>query len=369
MARNIRRAARWVRRPVLAGLLFPLWLSAANLYQAGVPVSGTGVEERNQAIGQALKAVLVKLIGRRDNVEGEAVRALAAEAPNLVQQYRYETLPTAAGSGEAPERLLQVRFDSASLRQALRERGLPVWGGTRPSLLLWLGVEGRDGRRFVQADTDGDIIGAASAVSDKRGLSFLFPLLDMEDFSRLSPSDLWGGFDERITEASRRYGADLVLLGRLTATGSGWQGQWQLLGEARDNAAWRSSAANPEQAVEEGLQQAADRIAERYAPATLAAGGDQSLVLVRGVHGLEALKVVEQLFVSLDAVHRATLTRVEADRIWLRLSLAGTPDAVARGATLGGQLTLAAAVQPLPGPPPGPETAATIPDLVFDLHR
>ncbi len=353
---------------MLAVLLLPLWLQAADLYQAGVPVAGTGVEERNQAIGEALKAVLVKISGRRSSAEGEAARTLSGEAPNLVQQYRYEAMPAIADSTEPPGRLLQVRFDSASLRQALRERGVPVWGGTRPSLLLWMGLEGRGGRRFLQPEADAELTDTARRVANERGLPFLFPLLDMEDFTRLSPSDLWGGFDERVREASRRYSADLVLVGRLSKAGSGWQGQWQLL-DNQGSEQWQSRADTPAQAAEAGLQEAVDRVSNRYAPTALAAGSEQTLVLVRGVHSLSSLKAVEQLFTSLDVVQSTGLIRVEPDRIWLRLSLAGGTDGVARGAILGGLLTPVPAEQYFPTSTQGSESAASVPDLVFDLTR
>ena len=59
-----------------------------DLYQAAVPVSGQGVEERNSAIGQALERVLVKITGSRSVGDREAARELTGEAAGLVQQYR-----------------------------------------------------------------------------------------------------------------------------------------------------------------------------------------------------------------------------------------------------------------------------------------
>jgi hypothetical protein len=158
-----------------------------------------------------------------------------------------------------------------------------------------------------------------------------------------------------------------VLVGRLAKVGSGWLGQWQLL-DPQGNVSWQSKAGSAERAAEAGLQEAADRIAERYAPIALASGGDQTLVLVRGVHSLSALKTVEQLFTSLDAVQTTALTRVEADRIWLRLGLAGTPDSVSRGAALGGQLRAVPVGQQIPATAPGPDASAPVPDLIFDLN-
>ena len=359
------RSSLVARGLIAASLLLPGWLIAASLYQAGVPVAGTGVEARNQAIGEAVKSVVVKVSGRRNAGDDTALKALAGEAPALVQQYRYET---STGSEDTAERRLQVRFDESSLRQAMGKYGIPVWAGTRPSTLLWLGIDSSKGRRFLQAETDSTVTDALQRAAEQRGLPLLFPLLDMEDFSRVSPSDLWGGFDERLEQASSRYDADLILVGRLGKTGSGWQVQWRLL-DPQGNQEWRSQAADAGLAATAGLQEAADRIAQRYAPTAMAVAGDTTLVQVLGVRDLQTLKSVETLFSSLDAVQASALTRVEPDSIWLSLNLAGAPDAVARGATLGGTLTLAPA-RPEP-PTTGGATMPTtpLPDLIFQVRR
>ncbi len=124
-----------------------------GLDQAVVPVRGQDVEELNNAMGQALKQVLVKITGSRSVGDREVTRELIGQAVGLVQEYRYEVPAAGATGGQTAGRLLLVRFDSHALHQALRDRGLPVWGATRPTLLLWLGVEQEGQRRFFQPET------------------------------------------------------------------------------------------------------------------------------------------------------------------------------------------------------------------------
>ena len=333
-----------------------------DLYQAAVPVSGQGVEERNSAIGQALQRVLVKITGSRSLGDREAARELTGEAAGMVQQYRYEVAPAAADGGQTAGRLLLVRFDSHALQQALRDRGLPVWGATRPTLLLWLGVGQGGQRRFFQSESDADLAQVVDRVGRERGMSFLFPLMDVEDLTRLQAGDLWGGFESRVRDASERYGADLVLVGRVDDAQAV---AWQLLHADRVER-WQSRGQSGAEAMAEGLQEAVDRIAARYAPVAASGGVDGVLVRVRGVRDLHGIVRVDRFFKSLDAVERVVLEQVEPEQALFRLRLRGGAEALARSASLGGVLS----AEPLDPALPGVDAQSTeLPDLSFRLRE
>ena len=51
--------------------------------------------------------------------------------------------------------------------------------------------------------------------AERRGLPLAFPLLDTEDLARVTFPDIWGGFDELVLDASQRYEASSVLIGRV----------------------------------------------------------------------------------------------------------------------------------------------------------
>lgn len=333
-----------------------------ELYQAAVPVSGQGVEERNGAIGRALERVLVKITGNRSVGDRKVARGLIAEAAGLVQQYRYEPVPAAVGDAHSAGHLLLVRFDARALRQALRERGLPVWGATRPTPLLWLGVEQGGRRRFFQPEIDADLARVVDRVGRERGIAFLFPLLDLEDLTRLRAGDLWGGFASRVRDASERYGADLVLVGHVDAAGSG---AWQLLHAERIER-WQSRGRDAAEAMAEGLQEAMDRIAARFAPVAAPGGVDGVLVRVRGIGDLHGFVRVDRFFKSLDAVESVALEQVGPEQALFRLRLRGGAEALARSASLGGVLS----AEPLGAALPGVATPpAKPPDLSFRLRE
>ncbi len=346
-------------------ILVSLWLFCAtalaqemDLYQAAVDAQGRGVDERNASIATALEKVVIKLTGSRSSSTLEAARGLGGKAADLVQQYRYSAHPS--GDAEAGW-LLWVRFDPGATQRAMREAGLPVWTGNRPSILLWLGTEKAGDRRFYQAETEPALAEAIERVSRQRGMEFLSPLLDLEDMGRLKPVDLWGGFETRVREASGRYAADLILVGRLARAGRTTHGEWQMLHSAQAET-WRESGASVEQALELGLNSAVDRLARRYAPLSTAAGGDSVLVLVRGLVDMHGYLAVMGYFNAADGVESLGPLLVEADQALFRLRVEGGADALRRSASLG-RLLMPEANTTVGSPAP------LTPDLVFRLAR
>src|SRR5690606_29456071 len=138
-------------------------------------------------------------------------------------------------SGSVDRDSVFVEFYSNRIEQELAALGRRVWGPERPLTLLWIAIDNGDGER-VLLSSDGvgiggladtvDLIGVSpemtaladdiraqiQAIADERGLPIAFPLLDLADLTSVMPADIWGGFDEPVTQASERYGADAILI-------------------------------------------------------------------------------------------------------------------------------------------------------------
>lgn len=176
-------------------------LKVSGLYQATVPVSDESAATRNPAIKQALLQVLVKLTGERNISKTSGIGPIIERPERFVQQFRYRQT-TDAENQQAPTPELWVQFDETALNDALRSYGLTVWGKERPSILVWLAHEDNQVRRLVSFEETPKYMTMLDQRAAARGLSLLFPLLDLEDTSRLSVSDVWGGFKEPIIAAS-----------------------------------------------------------------------------------------------------------------------------------------------------------------------
>ena len=262
--------ARFSLPAPLAGLLLlfsllPVMAHAVTgqeLFESEVPVSSQQPAERSAAMQQALADVLVRVTGQRELPQQAAGRALLDNAGSYLQQYRYFTVP-----GSAPPRLMmRARFDGEAVRQALRQQGVAFWGDAeRPDTLVWLAVEDR-GRRYIVAEKDGTPAGQQlEQASRQRGIPLLFPLMDLEDQSKVRFSDIWGGFFDHAREASRRYNPQAILIGRLNRSPTGsWVARWDLQ-VAGSPSSWSNSDNQLAGVLNNGIDNVADTLASRLA--------------------------------------------------------------------------------------------------------
>ncbi len=294
-----------------------------GLYTARVPVASGDEAARKPAIRAALARVLVKLTGRRDVGRDPRARELLDHAEDWVSEYRYLAQPEGTEGY-----LLEVRFQPARVRAALRKAGLPMWPTPRPGILLWLAVEEAGARRLLESADPA--LEAAARTARERGLDLLLPLLDLEDRSRVQATDLLGGFDESVREASERYTPDGVLIaaGKRTRDGT-WRMDWRLyLGEARLD--WRTRDTPLEAAVTEGIQVLADRLARRTSPAS----GQEArqgvlLVAVDGVNSLAAFAQVHRFLAQSSVLQQVRPWRIAPGTVVFHTSTQD-PEGVAR---------------------------------------
>jgi hypothetical protein len=309
----------------------------SDLYSAEVEVSGPQ-RDLDSAFADALAQVVVKVTGRRAGEVAASLPSLGDPA-TLVQQYRN------ISPGQ-----LSVGFDALALRRALDAAGLPFWGEERPATLVWLAMDAGRGQRDILAAADqelpvnatGDDAAAAarSVLLDSaaaRGLPLILPLVDGEDLQLVNFADLWGDFTEPVLEASQRYRADAVLIGRARGTDlETARVRWSLLtGDERID--WNGSVAS-------GPDEAADILAARLAAGPGAARA--LLVAVEGIDSLANYGNVTQYLSALSNVDACEVVEVAGDRVLYNLRVRGDVDQLMRVIAL---RRLLAPVDPVPG--------------------
>ncbi len=318
----------------------------SGLYDAEVRVFSQKRSERSLAMISALAEVLAKVSGQRDVIKVGNVAKAAKKPARFLQQYRYRALSDEERQREleivepgADPQIVNFRFDKAAVDKLLRENDLPVWGATRPATLVWLAVEDEGRRYMVGSDSIEPLREQLLRESRRRGLAVLLPLMDLQDQRALSFADVWGGLRDSIDQASQRYRAEAVLVGRLYRPGGGeWQGQWTLL-EGGFLQSWRGVGVLPTELLDEGLAGAIDVLASRYAPV---AGQQQAgflPVTVTDVRNLDDYARVSRYLKSLQQVSQVHTTRVEADRITFELDVQGSPESFSKTVSLGNVLT------------------------------
>ncbi|MGB1800070.1 MAG: DUF2066 domain-containing protein [Gammaproteobacteria bacterium] len=312
-------------------------IKVSGLYQATAPVSDESIAKRKPAIKQALIQVLIKLTGNRNIAQSGDISGLLEQSDRFVQQFRYQQQQNSselAAETDEIEKELWVRFDEATLNNAMRNYGLTIWGKERPSILVWLAHEKDNSRRLVSFEESPEYIAMLDQHAASRGVSLLFPLLDLEDTSKLKVSDVWASFEEPLLNASSRYEPDVVLSAKLTqTTATLWESQWTIYNNGT-GMSWTSQGELAEIALEEGINELADRLANEYV--TSVTGGTEMLELtVTGVKSVDDYAKALAYLQSIQAVTDVQVKHVKENEVLFKVISHGGITAINKTIALG----------------------------------
>lgn len=302
---------------------------AVALYEAQVPVSSQTPEAQGKAVKEAFQKVLLKVIGNRQALAHAPLASLLEEASGLVQQFRYHT-----PEGEEGALIFWVRFDPLGVQQLLRQKALPIWRQSRPTLLLWMAVEDGRQRYLLDASTASAAVEVLKAQAEARGIPVIFPLWDLEDQSQLSFTDVWGNFPEPILSASNRYPAPVQLVGRLLRQEADhWQARWTLYG-ANEARGWRAEG-ELGQILRAGIDETVDVIAARVVPAIGNSSPSSVQVRVSGVTSFMDYARLSAYLGSLSPVTAIQPIQLSGTEARFKLDLLGKPEGLAASIRFG----------------------------------
>lgn len=313
-----------------------------GLYSQEVPVSGQGYQERADAMSQALAEVLVKVAGQREVLANRVVKSALAKPETYIRKFGFRSSSVDQDFSPNRQQFLQAVFDEQAINRLLRSAGVAIWGQSRPSTLVWLAVESGGQRSIVNAS------GALPAVFAEsfqgRGLPVLFPLMDFEDAGAISTVDVWGGFTHKLQDASRRYGSESILTGRLSrvlspdglAQNERYNGRLTLIFRGMS----QSVAVNGLDAVAV-TQLAADLVgttlSRHYAIDASDASG-KTLLVVENVASLEDYAALNKYLERMTAIREVSVHRVAGSTIELELVIDGSESQLADALALGRNL-------------------------------
>lgn len=305
-------------------LLLPISRVAAeqieNLYTVAVPVQSQSSGELRRASADGLASVMVRVSGAQDVMANGGLAKEMSRAQQYLRQYRYQTLTPPDGE---PQLNAILEFAPEQVDGRLRAAGLPVWSANRPSVLVWLVIEDRSGRRFVDAETAPEMVAALQQSALRRGLVIKLPLLDLTDTTLSTPDQLWRLDTELLGPAMDRYHSDGLLLGRATQLSTGrWLGKWvytfngrrvEFDGDGADAAAYMASI----------VDRVADLQARQFAisPVTMVEGG--LLMQIDGLSQFTDYARVVTYLESLAAVRHANVLELDGERVIFQLMADG----------------------------------------------
>lgn len=368
---------RFVKLLSMVALLSTLMLAAGtanaaevtDLYKASVAVPDRSVDARDQAVREGLGQVLVRVSGHSDVVGQESIRSALQDASRYVVQFGYQSRETLSPEDGVMVKTvyLNVKYDEAAINQFLRREGLPIWSSSRPNIVLWAAVGGSGGRQLVGGQDQPALQQLLQQQAQRRGLPLILPKYDSEDLVLVRAGDIWGMFVDPISQASRRYDANVVVVAKVlmlpdsvqvsAALNINDQQQW-----------WETSAATLDLAAAALVDQLGDRVGERYAVQASMEVGQQVVLDITDVAQLKDYARLGEYLDGVLAIRGWHLSLAEGSHQQYKITLESNLEALEQGLRLDRKLS------PRPEPMVAPlggtevsETDAPVADASADM--
>lgn len=289
------------------------------LFEGQSQVSGQSEAERRGAISRALVQVLVRLSGDRAAPLSPLVRKALGNAEGLVTHADYHDELAADTTGVPSRQVLQVQFDPSGIEALMVASGLHYWPVERPQPLLWLVIDDGRGPRLV-TDKQLAVVRPLAQRGLERGLRFGLPA--GTSVEQAAVQSLWAQNADAIAPLSGRYQRDAQLLGKLYRAEGGWRAEWLLTQSGAELGRWTVNEVDPQRAIAEGADGAADALAKRDAIALDSGPAGARTVLVTGIESANDFTRVMGYLQNLAVVRRADVLEAAAGQLRLRLDLA-----------------------------------------------
>lgn len=306
-----------------------------GLATATVPVTNQSAAERSQAVTQALQQVLIKLTGNSQINDNKAIQANLQNAQDYLQQYGYQRVKLP----DAKQALaLTASFDMSALKKLIAQSGQSVWGNNRPLVLIWLAVKQKQQQQISQyiVASNGASIAEQLVQHDAkmRGLPIMLPILDLQDLQQITINDITKQNINALSQASRRYGSDAILIAYINEQGQQqWQGNWNLL-VAGQSISWTNQQATLDAVIDAGINNLADTLAQRYAVLGIQQDHHNVSLTITNIKSLNDYAQVMKYLRQLSVVKNLTVTAVEPDQIVFDLQVIGGQRALTQAINL-----------------------------------
>jgi len=327
----------------------PLKISAIeveNLYSAKVAVASQSALDRNQALKNALRAIIVKVGGK--DIEHSLIAQAIKNYSKYVTQYQYIRSDNKI--------LLNVSFDEAKINRFFKDNDLAIWGRLRPQVMIWLVQEDGFERKIISSTSESTLPSTINDFSQLRGLPLIMPVVDATDRTELTLSDVWGRFLKPVAQASVRYMADAIVVIRVSNSSlvSSQNSilncplcltknvvlDWSLMTDAQSQYAQTSSEQymgdNVDELLVAALSDITNIIYQQYAFSTTKS--NEFIIDVANIASLEDLITVSDFLLQLSAVESLQLVSVQGTNRRFQLSLIGSQQAFFASLKLSEQL-------------------------------
>jgi hypothetical protein len=321
-----------------------------GLFDAKVAVKDQSNRSQNNAFIKGIKQVLIKVNGSQALLKDSEIRKGISRVTRYVRSYSYAM--------EDNQQYITINFDQERIENLIRTSGFPIWGKTRPDTLIWLSMQSSNNskRNLLTNDNYPSFYGAMTNQSDVRGIQLVYPLWDLDDVQNLTVYDIWGGFAQRVAQASQRYGVQSVLSARVypyqqdvnneasTEHPINYKpGQWLADWTSIEDGQFLSGQLVANTLLEIGpklIDALADQLSSKYAIDIDKLDLDQGKteIVINNIKSIESYVNILTFLESLSVVNSATLIRQQGSQGTFELSLFGENEDLYNAFKLGSKI-------------------------------
>lgn len=284
-----------------------------SLYQVQVSIPADKQNDKEIYFQNGLRTVLQRITGTQLVLENQNIWD-ALEAPmSYIQQFSHQ------------DDQLVMHFSENLVNNLVLQNGFTVWGQNRPTLILWLGIAEEQQRQIVGSESHPALYKTLEQFAASRGLQLVLPLMDLVDMDQVMVSDLWGQFPSVMTTASERYGANAILIGRMTKKESDWEGHWELL---INNQPFyhKVSVTSFENALMKGVSFAISQLQTQFAVNESKTQSQSFFVDIRGIYSALELNAAEAYLNGLDQLKDVSIKEIAANKVVFEITPQGHVD-------------------------------------------
>ena len=326
---------RWFYLLLLA-LSLSAPLLASDLYTGEVLVPSQDEAARKEAMGEALKQVLVKVSGDPAAGERPAVQSALANPEPLIQAFYYRQDVDRSGPTPTLRLYYAANFEPRAITRLLSASGLAQWARERPKLMVWVVGDGDGNARFLGESQ----LAALLRRGGERGIELTAATIGDDDASSLLLTDVERGSIDRLRPVASSYGAPGVLAGRLYVTSEGVLGRFAF-GDGEREESFEVRGADPSAALIAAADETANRLASRYAFAAADSTPASVSAVIRNIRSATDFARVHAYLTSLSVVSEIRLSSAAADSMNLDLTVAGGAERLRQIVALNAVLTVA----------------------------
>lgn len=178
-----------------------------DLYGINIPVASQGDDEREQALKDAFRQVIVKVSGFSEVLGKAPIKKELKNADNYVRSYSYSSIKDSSAF------MLHVEFSPSLLQPLLKQAGFTPWTSARPTMLVWMVV--RDAKKppiLIDQNSTHVVAKIFRQAAVARGIPLIFPMGDIDEITSTQTDSIIAENSEALLKPSMRYAPDVFVL-------------------------------------------------------------------------------------------------------------------------------------------------------------